>query len=157
MSAYLPGLMAAINTRLANDTGTGGLYATGANLITWHGWAVPEGQAMPFVSMAIVDAQPSDSFRTKTDIVLFQVATVVDLNSSNPEQRAADILERIDGNWEAVAYGTPPAYGLDRWQPTVTGWSPSIIERVRTSQTQNEDGALQFVSEFRVYISKQGV
>lgn len=155
---YLPLLMQSIRTRLTGDTGTGGLFASGSPLLSGVFLTrAPEKQAFPFAVITLVDATADDAFRTKTDTVVFQVSVYVDLNSTSPLQRMSDILERIDGNWETVAYGTQPTYGLDRWRPTVTGWSPDIVTRERAMQMADTPDVLTFIAQYRVNISRVGV
>lgn len=158
----LAGLTTAIVKRLRDDHGAGGLFAPSAELITGlyvNRNPLNPGASFPYLQLNVAGASNVDAMRTGVREITFRVNAF--LRSGPVYEEATDakgwaILNRVKGDWEAQAAGTGPTYGLDRWQPTLTGdWTADICEQI-DSITQHEDDALHFVDTYRVFLSRQG-
>ena len=156
----LAALWIAVRNRLLADTAAGGLFAPGATLITgvFENF-VPETQQAPFIVYDVESAVNEDAFRTAVYPVLFRISVYVDADvvpSTAASEKAATIINRVRGDWEAQTYGTQPGYGLTRFRPTLTGnWTADIFEH-RESRALHESGTLHYVESYRTYMSRAG-
>jgi hypothetical protein len=156
MSAVLSNLWTDIRSRLLADTGTGGLFATGSELVNGV-WLVnaPDSQAFPYLIIASQASRQDDSMTSRHHVVQFQVSAYIDEEPGyDPFVRGSAIGARLLGNWEAT--GTRiPGYGLDRWTPALSGsgWTASMCVFIQTRE-QHEPGVLHFVHEFEVRVNK---
>lgn len=155
------GLTSAIVRRLKDDTGPGGLFASGAELVTRvyiNRNPNPPASAFPYLQLNLSGVTNADAMDTGVGEVHYRVNVfmkpgVVDEGATDAAGWA--VLERVKGDWEAQASGHP-SFGLHRWQPTLTGnWIADICEHI-DSITQHEDDALHWVHTYRVFLSRQG-
>jgi len=163
MAFYLPKLWADIRDRLLSDTGEGGLRNADAPLVAAADITnifARAGGGYPSIVYNVASATQTDAFRTATREVTFDVHVLVEEqpdDGGDPADIGAKILARIAGDWTAQPAGTGPTYGLDRWQPPLsgTGWSASIVEAV-DSREEHAEGMYHWVETFRVLVSKAG-
>lgn len=149
----------AIGARAYADTGTGGLFASGANLVTgvWN-TRVPEGTAFPYIQYNVVTSRQDDAFRMRSiEIELdfhIYVAERPQAGGTDPFQRGVAILERLAGDW-SVQGTYLPSYGFDRHPLDLSAgsWTGGYMERIGGSE-QHEDGMLHWVESYRLTASK---
>lgn len=116
-------LRSAIHDRLLADTGTGGLFESGSELVdSVYFEDAGENPSMPFLVLGFEeDASAIDDarlVRMSLDVHIFTErasASYVGL------VRAEKIGWRVMGNWRDNANRIPD-YGLERWQPTIAGF-----------------------------------
>lgn len=139
--------MAAIRTRLTGDTGTGGLFDPAGVLVTGvYGVHAPQasnsgaGAVVPYILLVPVAAPEEKVFVTTTyaidHIIQVSIYTDADLGSEPPGIIATRVRAR-----------------LDRWTPTVSGWSPSPILR-EDGQLFEDEGNFHQVETYRAYMAK---
>lgn len=159
MSYYLPELFNAISDRLRGDSGAGGLttIATGGVYL----FEAPAAQSAPYVVIRLVTAPPagSEGFRLRSRQVVIDVDVYAPSHASGTANltKMANILDRIEGNWDEVATQASPQYGLDRWTPSIssTGWTCTCMEYIDAS-VNNEPGVYHTTLTFQVYAQKAG-
>jgi len=166
----MPALQSAIWTRLMADNGPTGLFANPGTLLV-HGvffTNVPANAPMPYLMVVMVGTTNTDTFRTRSIRVEFDVHTVVARASSNALEpatnddgliRGAAIMERIDGDWDRQTHGTAPTYGLDRYQFSLSGstqWTCDICE-FQECRDESDDESFHWVQTFRLYVSRAAV
>lgn len=159
MSYYLPELFNAISDRLRGDSGAGGLttLATGGVYL----FEAPSAQTSPYVVVRLVTAPPagSEGFRLRSRQVVIDVDVFVPSHTTGVANltKLANILDRIEGNWDEIVTQASPAYGLDRWKPTLaaTGWDCTHMEYIDAS-VNNEPGVYHTTLTFQVYAQKAG-
>lgn len=143
MAYYLTELMDAIRDRLQADTGSGGLFASGAELVSsvwpvrapeesdgyWH--AAGKDAEDPHIVFNVRATGAPDGFRTKSRAVEISLAIYVKPShdpASDPLEDLGAIAARVEGDWEAQSVGTAPTYGLVRWTPTITNHGANALE-----------------------------
>ncbi len=168
MASDLPYLWRAVYDRLTGDTGTGGLFATGANLVrAVYNTRAPmnaEGTtAFPYIVYSVFESDPSESaFRTRVwrRRIRFDVLVESEANNTiDPLARGADILRRVEGNWEDQVAGTAPTFGIDRWKPDISagGWTADIFDAVDSGEDHSfQDGYYAWFITFDIRCSKEG-
>lgn len=113
MKAAANAVQAAIYTALTSDTGAGGLFAVGANLVlgVWDAAGVPEAQAMPYITIGEFETLPFVTMgREGEDLT----ATVNIWTRARGIKAANTILNRVNqciGNHALSCSG----YSLARW------------------------------------------
>lgn len=137
------GTLSAIRTRATSDTGIGGLFETGAALITgWYSINAPqEGSTLPYVVVFPVDHRRANTFDSAvyTDELQLQVSLFCDANNDLSSDQT--ISDRIVSRF-------------DRWAPTVSGFTASQLIHDGSSLVQEENGIRHHVFEFRVLLGK---
>ena len=149
----------AIGARAYADTGSGGLFASGSELITgFYNTRVPEGAEFPYVEYNVVSSQQADAFAMRVveielDMHVY-VAERPQAGGTDPFQRGAAILARIAGDWSEQATRLP-SYGFDRHPLDLSAgtWTGGYMERIGGSE-QHEDGMLHWVESYRLTASK---
>lgn len=156
-------LLTDVYNRLLADTGSGGLFA-GTPLVNGaynvYAPSSTAASAYPYIIFNAETSENVDSFNTAVVDARFSVHTYVaeeDASGIAPWSRGKAIVARVRGDWDAQA-GRTPSFGLDRWQPTLTGsgWSASIVVS-DTEMEQHEEGVMHWVQSFRCLVSKAGV
>lgn len=160
MSYYLPKLTQAIRARLTGDSSLVTLVSTSGS-IRWN--EMDRDQAFPFVSLVTGNIGPgAEGFGLRSREFQVDVHICIPAqhdNSSTPTDAVntmASIEARIDGDWDEQATRAP-SYGLDRWQPTLTGtnWNCTHLEYL-SSGVLDEPGVLHHVHTYRCYPNKAG-
>ena len=153
-------LWAAVKTRAESDTGSGGLYAAGAVLVTglFH-QAAPDEQEGDYLLYEAYAAPSFDGMRTAVNEIhaRFHVHVPTDVTPLPPalaaDARASAIIARIVGDWHQQAYGTAPTYGFDHWYPTLTSaWTPGMWFRDGFHEEHDSD-ELHYVLDFKTHLS----
>lgn len=176
MAYWLTELESAIYARLIGDTGSGGLLASGSELVAAHPGGsglgiyrtmIPEastGTVYPCVTFMVGQASIDDAMRTATRAcrVLFAVEVQRTGTSGatqfDPVARGAAIAQRVEGNWYEKAAGTAPDYGLDRWRPSLGGgttWESDIMA-LESWATAHDESLFRWELNFTVLISRTG-
>lgn len=148
-------LWEAIRARALADTGTGGLFASGANLITgfYNTFAQPRvvDEEDPYIVFSVASASQGDGF--DIDVIeytfRFSVFTPVAAGLAIPSA----IIDRIYGDGVSSS-GNLATYGFHRWKPTLSGgWTATVCQRV-DQDTNHSENCYCFVETFRVTCSK---
>lgn len=168
MASDLPYLWLAVYNRLTGDTGSGGLFASGSNLVravynTRPPVSVEGTSNFPYIVYSVFESDPSESaFRTRVwrRRVRFDVFVEAEANNTvDAMARGSDILRRIEGDWEDQATGTGPTFGIDRWKPSLTGsgWTADIFDPVDGGEDHSfEDGYFSWFITYDIRNSKAG-
>lgn len=150
-------LAKSIGDRAKADTSVGGLFETGNTLITdiYFTRAIEE-LALPFVVFEFSSEENEDGFATAVRNISVDFHVFVEVMSDESGYDAMDvghrIMARLRGNWEDDAGGAP-AYGFDRWRPTLPPWLASLMEYRSTVQSHDDD-VLHWVMRFNIRLSK---
>lgn len=166
MASDLPALWLAVLDRVTSDTGTGGLLNVTTPLLAGSGiynTQAPstEGTSSvyPYIVYATASSQNDSEFETRGWIREIDFHIYVEKSSSSitdPMQRGADILRRLEGDWEDQPAGTQPSFGFDRYKPSLgsSGWTPDIFELI-DSRDLHEDEVYHWMMTFRIRNSKR--
>lgn len=147
-------LFVAIKARLDADTGAGGLFATGANLISGVYQTIAPttlNDDNSYIVFSVASVQNQDAFTM--DVVEYtiylSVFAPVDGGTAAPQA----IIDRIYGNAISQA-GRIPTYGLHRHSLvlTSTSWKGGIMHRI-DQQTNHSETVLNYVEVYRVTCS----
>lgn len=139
----------AIKARLESDTGTGGLFASGAELVSsvQDYWVMPK-QPLPVIVIDIPSIVDMSGFSVDSKTATVRIHT---FNSRNPAEvdGTSDILARIYGDSNRT-----PTYGLHRHTLVVSGgWTATKIIH-RNSTSVHEEDVYHFVDEFEFVFSR---
>ena len=153
-----------MRARLVGDTGTGGLLNSGNELVNAvYAGTVPETTEMPYITFRVGSADFRESaFRTReanAEVIVDCVVAERPATGSSvtsPYDRLGKIADRVAGNWPAKSHGTAPDYGLDRWQPTLSGWEATLLQLIG-DDNDSEDGRLRRILTFEVRVTQVGV
>lgn len=155
---YLSALSIAVRNRAIADTtlvGGSGYVATAGLRYNFGG----VDTALPFIVYSFTDHRRDDAFRTERWLVTMTwdvfVAEEPQAVSPDPFLSLHNITSRLSGDWSAQVYGTAPTYGFNRWQPTVSGWSPNHFEHISTTPA-HEPGVLHDILTFTIGMNKAG-
>jgi hypothetical protein len=144
-----------IKARAEADTGTGGLFKVGDELVSgiYNTLAPPEvvTEEDPYIVFSVASASQDDAF--DLDVITytfrFSVFSPVSVGLAIP----GAIIDRLYGNGVASS-GNLATYGFHRWLPSLTGgWTASVCHRIDQDTNHSED-VYQFVETFRVTCSK---
>lgn len=145
-----------IRTRLTGDTTLTALLGATSSVFNQY---VPPDTAFPYVWYVIENSENVETFRTASIEVSFSVHWAVEerANAYDPIARARAIELRLFGDWYAQSAGTAPTYGLNRWQPTLSGsgWSADIVSWQGT-RPNHAEGVMAWYQEYTVRLSKAG-
>lgn len=179
MAYWLTELEKAIYDRLTGDTGSGGLFNVGNELLATHplgssagvgvyNTQIPNassGTVFPAIVFQVTAAQGDDALRTATRQVRVYVSVEVQRTNPsgtssayNPLSRGALILQRVEGNWYEKAAGTAPDCGLDRWKPDLgvgTTWVSDILA-IESWSAAHDDMVLRWELTFTALLSRSG-
>lgn len=171
MSHWMPYLQKAVWDRLRADNGTGGLFASGAELVNAVYMGLPpENAAGPaFIVMTIDDMERVDTARVRSVRVAFSLIAHVtnglslgqDPSTTNDALlRAASVTERVYGDWDQQAGQRNPTYGLDGYKMTIGGsspaWSAQTCKWVRTEDVSDAEW-LRYAMAFEVQLDRVAV
>lgn len=141
------GLLTAIKARADGDTGAGGLFASGAAIITgWYSLLGPQETASadtiyPFVVASPIDHRRLNAFDATdfADEIFMQFALYCDgKRDLTTDQTVVDaIITRFD-----------------RWAPTVSGYTPSQLIHDGSNLIQQDDNIRQHIIEMRCLLGK---
>lgn len=139
------GLLKAMRDRLISDTGSGGLFGTPALLTGVYGVHAPQasnagaGAAVPYILFVPVAAQEDKVFSTATysinHVIQVSIYTDADVGLAPPEAIASRVRAL-----------------LDRWQPTVSGWTVSQLMR-EDGQVFEDEGNFHQIETYRAYMA----
>lgn len=142
MSA-IAGLLTAIKARADGDTGAGGLFATGAPLITgWYSLLGPqEGSTLPYVVVFPVDHRRLNSFDSTqfADDHFLQFSVFCDGSSDLTTDQA--IVDAIMTRF-------------DRWAPTVSNYVPSQLIHDGSNLLMLDNNIRHHIIEFRCLLGR---
>lgn len=162
MSYFLPYIKPAIIGRLLADTAAGSGLTTLLGTTSAVFWdVVPPEQTRPYVVCYWArPIEPTDALRTRRRQCFVSVEIVDDKkpdDEHDPTLRTAKCIDRIEGNWDEVAAGTAPTYGLDRWQPTLSGstWTCDVMQLSQIEDT-SDDETYRYGVQFVVTAQKVG-
>jgi hypothetical protein len=145
---YLQPLWAAIYARYLADTATDGILSLvqgfwnirpPASTITVESDATG---VKPYVLYNVASDSSDDTFKESVRLVTVRMAIYVSaydddsLNFEDPLVTGSAILDRVVGDWSSQTTRTP-AYGFDRWQPTLSGTSWVATQLMHTGTNEN--------------------
>lgn len=165
MAGWTPStLLAEVTSRLINDSGTGGLFASGNRLVTavWtRRFPLPNTSITdyPYVIVYFDAIQGNDTFKDEAKRIGMRVEWFVDeqANSVDSVERCGKILERVVGDWTDQSSGIP-TYGLHHWTPTLqAGWNsgPLLFESASDESFADGLGVIRWSAMFSVEVNKQ--
>lgn len=146
-------LLIAVRARLFADTGSGGLFANGAELVTnIYGVTAVPGASYPYIVVDRAGFGPLDAFTLNVAEVRFRT----------------HVIARVDSGWDNVnailarVYGSgnrSPTYGLHRHSLTLTGgWAATNVQFAgRTTDTETGTDRVDFyhvVDDWLTFMSK---
>lgn len=146
MSAIAP-LLTAIKARADSDTGAGGLFETGAPLITgWYSMLHPQQTTTdmtiyPYVVVFPIDHRRDNVFETDkwSDEIFLQFSVFCDGSRDLTVDQA--VVDRIITRF-------------DRWAPTFTGWTPNQLIHDGSNLLQLDDNLRHHIYDFRCGVAK---
>lgn len=159
MGYYLPKLQHAIRNRLVGDSTLRGAIASGS--IRWN--ELDRDTSVPTIALVLTGADPElEGFDLAGKMVDVDVHVFVPSqsdNSSTPTVAASTIAtagDRIEGDWDEQTIDAAPSYGLNRWQPVLSGtnWECTHMRWITTS-VLDEPGLLHHVHTFRCFPNKR--
>lgn len=151
-------LEADISARLLADTTLTGLLGSSSAIYNQY---VPDETAFPYVYYVVTSAASGDGFRLGKMDYMIDVHWCVEersnANSYDPVVRGRAIEVRIFGDWLSQSAGTAPTYGINRWQPTLTGsgWSASVCV-FKDARPEHTDGLMHWIHRYSLVVSKTG-
>lgn len=142
MSALAP-LLTAIKARADADTGSGGLFETGAALITaWYSLLAPqEGSTYPYVVAFPIDHRRENVFETDkwSDEISLQFSVYCNGRDDLTVDQA--IVDRVVDRFS-------------RWAPTITGWVPNQLIHDGSNLLILDNEVRHYALEFRCALAK---
>ena len=154
MSYYIPKIWADIIARLKSDTSLTALVPS----IFYD--RQPNNATLPLINVNLASITPGDSFTDFRDLVQFDVHLWMEregfaLDGGDPFNTAATTLERILGDWVEQT-GRVPTYGIEHWQPTLTGtgYNSTWVTRSSGPMEEHNEDTLHWIFSFQTYISK---
>lgn len=147
-------LFVALKARLDADTGTGGLFATGANLISGvYNTLAPTTltDTNSYIVFNVASAEQMDGFNIDVIEYTFYLSIFTPVDSGLSAAQA--IIDRIYGNALSQA-GRVPTYGLHRHSLTLTStsWRGGIMHRI-DQQTNHTETVYQHIETYRIITS----
>jgi len=158
MGYYLPKLQQVIRTRLVGDSTLRGQIASGS--VRWN--ELDRDTAVPYIALVLTGTDPEvEGFKLagkQVDVDVHIFVPSQNDNASTPTVAAstlATVSDRIEGDWDEQTGIASPTYGLNRWQPTLTGtnWNCTHMQWITTS-VLDEPGLLHHVHTFRCFPNK---
>lgn len=160
-------LRTAIITRAQADTGSGGLFETGAQLVNAIGYAVESRIAagfnakMPYISFSFLQSEQADGYDYDLCAILVQFHVWNTMARDADSDICHTILERLSGNATTQA-DREPDYGFHRWTgdlylglpPPDPIWKLSKMHLVTPNVESHEDGVWHFIQTYRVHASR---
>lgn len=148
-------LWVAIYARLTGDTGTGGLFNVGNELVAGVYNTMPTelqvNEDSKYVVFSVASASQGDAFDMDVVEYTFRLSVFTPVKAGLTA--ASAIIDRVYGNGVASS-GNLATYGLHRWLPSLSGgWTATVCQRVDQDTNHSED-VYQFVETFRVTCSK---
>lgn len=150
-----------IYDRAQADTGSGGLFNSGNELITGiYNTFAPFDTAYPYIVYFLPAVTATTAFRKEIVQVDVQFSLFVETTGGSSGSSsgydgllvASNILARVYGDSAtAQSFGTP-TYGFQRWKPTLSGsWTADTMIH-QNSATQHEAGLYHFIEEYRFLV-----
>lgn len=166
MAYYLPYLFAAVRNRLRADTGSGGLFQTGATVVSDVYNVRPpvnqDIQTKPYVVFRLNGANPeSEGMGTRSRRISMSLYTVVPITPESEYdavEKASTILWRMEGNWEDQTFGTPPTYGLIRHVLDLggsTSWVSTILDYESDEWVYDDENLIQHRLDVFGFVSRR--
>ncbi len=144
----------AIYDRLNADTGTGGLVAVGASLVSniYNGMRNPTDTLLdkPYIVFE-VDEYRQDETYGDSGVVASVVVHVFD-KPRGGTANCRSVLDRIFGNWKPT---TPPSYGLHRWSAGAiagTNYAITMMRRV-SGATDHTDDYFHYAERYEAVVT----
>ena len=155
MSANLARVFTAIRTRALADTGSGGLFASGANLVTGiYAETGSQTLAFPYITITLFDEE-DDTFAKDGSIVNVQFHIYHNAVASGigPIEACGAIIERLRGDATQQS-NRVPTYGFHRHKLTLSQsggalWGAGLMRRLRGT-TAHEKDVYHFIEEYEV-------
>lgn len=145
MSDGRAGLFSAIRTRLVGDNGTGGLFGSPQLITNVYSVRAPQasnvggGAAAPYILLVPVAGTEEKVFSTATYSINHIVQVSIFTNADSDWSVSETIASRVRAR-------------LDRWQPTVTGWTVSQLLR-EDGQLFEDEGLYHQIETYRAYMA----
>lgn len=144
--------------RLRDDTGAGGLFAPGAELVTeiYENSAPSPFPVGPILVFDIESMEQNNPFNSALYAVRFRINVYVQRDiirgTHTAAQTASQIIGRVRGDWVSAANHTP-TYGLHRHALTLsdsdyTADPPAHLSSIPT----HDETHLHYVETFRTYL-----
>lgn len=142
-----------------SDTGAGGLFQTGSNLVQgWYPNLAPPELAFPFVVTDLVGGGNQHAFNK--DIVgltcRMNVYHEMESESSTDTMNTCSlIIRRLIGNWASASPATAPTYGFHRHPLVVASgdWASTVMSLDDQSE-EHTDGIWHFILFFKFYLQR---
>lgn len=140
--------------RLTGDTGSGGLLASGASLISnvYNHFRNPSDTLTdkPYIVVAVEDWTQDETYDTSGLSVNFRIHLFGASRGGTTGLRT--IIDRVFGNWKP---GTAPTYGLHRWFPgAIAGTTMSVSAVYCTGGgTDHTDDYYQYVLRYSAVVT----
>jgi len=162
---YLPQLETDIGDRLTADTTLLNLLAThpvgasaGRGIYNTVVPVAQTGTVFPCIVYQVESAGSADALRDRVRRAMVTFHIFVDRSPGSaytPITRGMAILSRLEGDWTEQTAGTPPTYGVDRWQPTLgsTTWAATIME-FEGDAAAHDESQFHWVYRAGCYISR---
>lgn len=155
----------AIIARVQDDTGSGGLWASGAKLINAVQYSIPGRNnaglevALPYVTFDFVAREQNDGFNYDLVEHVFRFHVWDSMAARPTPSRCESIMSRLLGN--AIANSDRvPTYGFHRHHLSLTStglpgapWDPSLCYRIGGNEA-HEDGVWHFIETYRVNLTR---
>lgn len=149
-----------IRDRAVADTGSGGLFNSGNELVTgFFNIRAPAEQGFPLVVNTILTGLDASAFSTGVETIIGQFdvwcAEQPPSGATDPLLRLSQIEARLRGDWTT---GTvTPSYGFHKFKPTLSGmvsdpWVASPMQITNTSE-QHEEGMFHLVLSWELVLS----
>lgn len=143
-----------IKARAAADTGTGGLFKVGSELVSgiYNTFANPSlADQNSYIVFSVASAGQDDAFALDVITYTFRFAVFSPVSAGLAGPSA--IIDRLYGDALDQA-GRVPTFGFHRWQPTLAGdWTATVCQRVDQDTNHSED-VYSFIETFRITCSK---
>jgi hypothetical protein len=153
----LANLNLVLRARATADIFSGGLFIAGSSAFinAWNWNAVPEDTAYPYVIQSIASLVSRNAMQK--DIVECRVRfgiwhTREAQADVDPYLTVSAIEARIYGNWSSASPTVAPTYGFHKFQPSLSGWSATVMEYVQTFD-ESDKRRIHIIPEFRFWLS----
>ncbi len=147
-------LFIALKARLDADTGSGGLFADEAELISGvYNTLAPSTltDSDSYIVFNVASVEQMDGFNIDVVEYTFYLSIFTPVSGGMGASQA--IIDRVYGNG-VTSSGNTPTYGLHRWQPTLTStsWVAGIMHRI-DQQTNHTETVYQHIETYRIITS----
>ena len=137
----------ALRARLLADTGSGGLFASGAALVNGcYNTRAPSNATPPYIVYTVLAAERVEGFELAMRTIGIDIDVYVPVESttsalSDPINVGGQILDRLEGDWFVQSYPHNPTFGLNRHLLTLSGttWTPDRLEGQTTVPSHTDE------------------